>query len=43
MKRGGFQKDYEVGNHFEMVHAGKFSHACVRTGWAWLSQVFKSL
>ena len=31
MKRGGFRKDYEVSGHFEIVHAGKFSHACVRT------------
>jgi hypothetical protein len=23
MKRGGFGKDYEVSNHFEIVHAGK--------------------
>jgi hypothetical protein len=23
MKRGGFRKDYEVSNRFEIVHAGK--------------------
>ena len=37
MKRDGFRKDYEVSNHFEIVHAGKFSHARARTGRAGLS------
>jgi hypothetical protein len=23
MERDGFRKDYEVSNHFEIVHAGK--------------------
>ena len=32
MKRGVLRKDYEVSNRFEIVHAGKFPHACVRTG-----------
>jgi hypothetical protein len=37
MKRDGFRKDYEVSNHFETVHADKFSHARVGTGRAGLS------
>jgi len=32
MKKCGLQNDYGLSNHFEIVHAGKFSHACVRTG-----------
>jgi len=37
IKRGGFRKDYEVRNHFEIVHAGLFSHALVGTGRVGLS------
>jgi hypothetical protein len=37
MKRDGLRKDYEVSNHFEIVHAGEFSHARIRTGRAGLS------
>ena len=32
MEMDGFWKDYEVTNYFEIVHAGKFSHARVRKG-----------
>jgi hypothetical protein len=32
MKRGGLLKDYEVSDRFEIVHADKFSYACIRTG-----------
>lgn len=31
MEDGDFLNGYEVSNHFEIVHAGKFTHARVKT------------